>query len=70
MLPTVLHTWRSTEPEVNTNSGKYLSVFRLIPAELPNLPEIWPRRPNIPAIVGAQELAPDVRFGSKADMTL
>jgi vanillate/4-hydroxybenzoate decarboxylase subunit D len=34
---TCLYTWRSTEPEENTNADKYPAVFRLNPKDLPNL---------------------------------
>lgn len=44
---TCLYTWRSTEPEANTNPDKYPAVFRLRPEDMPNLaisPTIPPRR--------------------------
>jgi vanillate/4-hydroxybenzoate decarboxylase subunit D len=44
---TCLYTWRSTEPEANTNPDKYPAVFRLRPEDMPNLtisPAIPPRR--------------------------
>jgi vanillate/4-hydroxybenzoate decarboxylase subunit D len=34
---TCWYTWRSTEPEENTNPDKYPQVFRLNPADLPKL---------------------------------
>ena len=44
---TCLYTWRSTEPEENTDPDKYPAVFRLKPEDLANLPvapSIPPRR--------------------------
>jgi vanillate/4-hydroxybenzoate decarboxylase subunit D len=44
---TCLYTWRSTEPEENTNPDKYPAVFRLKAEDMPNLavsPSIPPRR--------------------------
>jgi vanillate/4-hydroxybenzoate decarboxylase subunit D len=44
---TCLYTWRSTEPEENTNPDKYPAVFRLKAEDIPNLtisPGIPPRR--------------------------
>jgi hypothetical protein len=46
-----LYTWRSTEPEENTDPDKYPAVFRLGPDDLANLPvvpAIPPRRPPRP----------------------
>jgi hypothetical protein len=43
---TCFYTWRSTEPEENTNPEKYPAVFRLNPADLGKLPAI----PNIPPL--------------------
>jgi len=46
---TCFYTWRSTEPEENTNADKYPAVFRLLPADLPKLevaPAIPPLRQN------------------------
>jgi len=37
---TCFYTWRSTEPEENTNPEKYPAVFRLNPADLGKLPAI------------------------------
>jgi vanillate/4-hydroxybenzoate decarboxylase subunit D len=34
---TCFYTWRSTEPEENTNPDKYPEVFRLSPEDLPKL---------------------------------
>jgi vanillate/4-hydroxybenzoate decarboxylase subunit D len=42
-----LYSWRSTEPEENTNPDKYPAAFRLRPEDLANLaviPTIPPRR--------------------------
>lgn len=44
---TCFYTWRSTEPEGNTNPEKYPAVFRLKAEDVPNLgvsPSIPPRR--------------------------
>lgn len=44
---TCFYTWRSTEPEENTNPDKYPEVFRLRPEDLPKLqvaPSIPPLR--------------------------
>jgi vanillate/4-hydroxybenzoate decarboxylase subunit D len=43
---TCLYTWRSTEPQENTDPDKYASVFRLKPEDLANLPVI----PSIPPL--------------------
>jgi vanillate/4-hydroxybenzoate decarboxylase subunit D len=48
---TCFYTWRSTEPEENTNPDKYPAVFRLLPENLPKLevaPSIPPLRPPQP----------------------
>jgi hypothetical protein len=48
---TCFYTWRSTEPEENTNPDKYPAVFRLQPENLPKLqvaPSIPPLRPTKP----------------------
>ena len=48
---TCFYTWRSTEPEENTNPDKYPAVFRLIPENLPKLevaPSIPPLRSTKP----------------------
>ena len=37
---TCYYTWRSTEPDVNTDPDKYPEVFRLNPADFLKLPEI------------------------------
>ena len=44
---TCFYTWRSTEPEGNTDPDKYPAVFRLAPENLPKLqvaPSIPPLR--------------------------
>jgi vanillate/4-hydroxybenzoate decarboxylase subunit D len=44
---TCLYTWRSTEPEMNTDPDKYPAAFRLKAENMPNLaisPSIPPRR--------------------------
>jgi hypothetical protein len=44
---TCLYAWRSTEPEENTDPGKYPEPFRLKPEDLakfPVLPTIAPLR--------------------------
>ena len=43
---TCFYTWRSTEPDENTNPDKYPEVFRLNPEDLANLPEM----PTIPPL--------------------
>jgi C4-type Zn-finger protein len=48
---TCFYTWRSTEPEENTNPDKYPAVFRLEPQNLPKLqvaPSIPPLRSTKP----------------------
>ena len=45
--PTCLYSWRSTEPDENTDADKYPPAFRLNPdalASLPVMPSIPPLR--------------------------
>ena len=37
---TCFYTWRSTEPEENTNPDRYPEVFRLNPTDFGNIPEV------------------------------
>lgn len=37
---TCFYTWRSTEPEANTNPDKYPALFRLSPKDIPGLPVV------------------------------
>ena len=43
---TCFYTWRSTEPEENTNPDKYPAVFRLVPENLAKL-EVAPTIPPL-----------------------
>jgi vanillate/4-hydroxybenzoate decarboxylase subunit D len=43
---TCFYTWRSTEPEENTNPDKYPAVFRLSPEKLSKL-EVAPSIPPL-----------------------
>jgi hypothetical protein len=43
---TCFYTWRSTEPEENTNPDKYPAVFRLAPENLSKL-EVAPSIPPL-----------------------
>jgi vanillate/4-hydroxybenzoate decarboxylase subunit D len=43
---TCFYTWRSTEPEENTNPDKYPAVFRLVPENLAKL-EVAPPIPPL-----------------------
>ena len=43
---TCFYTWRSTEPEENTDPDKYPAVFRLAPENLPKL-EVAPPIPPL-----------------------
>ena len=45
---TCLYTWRSTEPDENTDPDKYPAAFRLNPADLAALPVI----PAVPPLRG------------------
>jgi vanillate/4-hydroxybenzoate decarboxylase subunit D len=54
---TCFYTWRSTEPEENTNPDKYPAVFRLVPENLAKLqvaPSIPPLRSTKPDFPGAR----------------
>lgn len=37
------YTWRSTEPDQNTDPAQYPAVFRLDPTQIPQLPTIPPK---------------------------
>ena len=45
---TCFYTWRSTEPETNTDPDKYPAVFRLVAEDLPKL-KVAPSIPPLQA---------------------